>query len=280
MLESHYEKTSQMPARIVVHFGFHKTGTSTTEHTLLQHSALLSAHCLVLGNPQLGQAPEWAKRFSARRTGENLARFRSAWDDCLGRLNPAPDQAIVISCVDLIGRIPGHPRVHDYGAGSDLVRSMKDGIDACFPNQADAVFFASTRAPDAWLKSLWWQNLKVHRITEDAAEFAARFQPVSDLQAQADTLADAAFPYPLRTGSLEISARHPLGPAGPILDLIDLPQDIRAQVRPHKRLKPSLSDDAMDLLLEINRSDMDDTDLAQTKSDVLAVLKATQEENR
>ncbi|MEO0937840.1 MAG: hypothetical protein AAFY38_06775 [Pseudomonadota bacterium] len=247
-----------MSALRVIHAGFHKTGTSTIEHMLLRNAAQLKPHVAVIAGPQLTEAVRLAKRYSAQPSGGTLEAFA----DTFAAAMPAPDVPTLVSCVDLCGFMPGHPSTHGHDAFPALVRAMR----AAGP----ARFAFGTRPAADWLRSLWLQNLKVQRLTDDFATFAARFAPISDLNAEAAKLEAAAGGAVLRL-PLEAGSAHPLGPAGPLLDLFEVPHE-GLELQP--ALKVGLGDEAAALLLEMNRSGLPDDALRATKSDALALLKA------
>lgn len=247
-----------MSALRVIHAGFHKTGTSTIEHMLLRNAARLRPYVTVITGAQLTEAVHLAKRYSAQPEAVTLDAFTAAFAAAM----PAPDVPAIVSCVDLCGFMPGHPSTHGHGAFPALVRAMR---------AAGAARFAfGTRPAADWLRSLWMQNLKVQRLTEDHAGFAARFAPISDLDAEAAKLEAAAGGSVLRL-PLEDGSAHPLGPAGPLLDLFEVPH---AGLEHQPALKVGLGDEAAALLLEMNRSDLPGDALRVTKSDALALLKA------
>ncbi len=249
-----------MTALRVIHFGFHKTGTSTIEHMLLRNAKALAGHVEILGAPQLGPVVGLAKRYSGMPSALLLAQFQDAFAAAL----PPPDRPALISCVDLCGRIPGHPRVSDYSAASTLAGAM---LEVC-----PAQLALGTRDAKDWLRSLWMQNLKVHRVTEDLDSFAARFEQLSDLDAQARRI-EAVVNQPILRLPLEAGSAHPLGPAGPLLDLFDLPSDLRNVLEPQSPLKVGMSAEAAAVLLKINRAGLSDAELSRTKSDALSVLR-------
>lgn len=244
----------------VIHAGFHKTGTSTIEHFLLRNANVLRPHLEVIATPQLGEVVALAKRYSAAPKPARLSAFAAAFAQAM----PPQDRPTLVSCVDLCGGMPGDPGVQDYRAAPALVGAMR----AAGP----ARFAFGVRPGAAWLRSLWMQNLKVHRLTDDLEAFAARFAAVSDLDVQTAALEDASGGSVLRL-PLEMGATHPLGLAGPLLELFGLP-DI--SLLPQKPLKVGLRPDMAALLLKMNRSDLSDADLRRTKSDALALMKATQ----
>lgn len=248
-----------MSALCVIHPGFHKTGTSTIEHTLLRNAAMLRPYVTVLGRPQLGAAPRLAKIYSSAPDPNKLQQFRQAFAAAVPRDGP-----VLVSCVDLIGRIPGHPNVSDYSAVPALLRAMR---------QVRPVQFAmGLRPPAEWLRSLWSQNLKVHREQRSAEDFAEHMADISDLKAQIAAL-EADLDAPIISLPLRQGRRHPDGPTGPLLDLFDVPDSTRAQMTDQAALKVGLSKGANELLLEMNRSELSDEALRVTKGDALAMLK-------
>ncbi|MEM8579344.1 MAG: hypothetical protein AAGF60_15960 [Pseudomonadota bacterium] len=248
-----------MTGLCVIHAGFHKTGTSTIEHALMRNAGLLRPYMAVLGRPDLGAAPRLAKVYSDTRRGTHLARFQDAFAAAL----PA-DGPVLVSCVDLIGRIPGHPNITDYRAAPALLEAMAE--------VRPAQFAMGLRPPAEWLRSVWAQNLKVHREVRDHTDFAAAFRPIADLEAQLRgieaRLGEKILRLPLRAGG-----KHPDGPAGPLLDLFDVPDAVRKRMELQVPLKVGLPREANAALLEINRSDLSDDDLRRTKGDALAMFK-------
>ncbi len=83
-----------------------------------------------------------------------------------------------------------------------------------------------------------------------------------------DAIRDAIAPAGARlaTARLEQTCATPLGPATPLLAAIGLGDAEIAALTPHKRLKPSPAPEVRDAMLDLNRSDLADDDLADAKA--------------
>ncbi|MEJ1993529.1 MAG: hypothetical protein P8X50_18090 [Maritimibacter sp.] len=258
--------------RIIVHFGLHKTGTSTAEATLLDNRDALAPHMHIIGRKTWPDVSDAAKRLSEAPGQEREHAFRQAVDQHLAAL-PDDGRDICISNVDLSGRLPGHPDVHSYAAPPVLMGLFADALRRCFGTGAEIRFLVSTRMPDAWLRSLYWQNLKVNRITEDFDAFAARFADTARFAPMLDAVAAAIAPFPLTVTTLEDSKSTPLGPATPILSAMGVPADTISRFTPHRRLKVSPDPEWQEVLRDLNGSDLSDQELAEAKSDILALIR-------
>ncbi len=257
--------------RIVVHFGLHKTGTSTAEATLRGNSDALAPHMQIIGRKTWQEVSDAAKRQSEAPGQERENAFRQAVNQRLAAL-PDDGRDICICNVDLSGQLPGHPAVHSYAAMPGLMGVFADALRRRFGTGAEVSFLVSTRAPDAWLRSLYWQNLKVHRITEDFDTFATRFADTAHFPPMLNAVAAAIAPFGLITAPLEESQSTPLGPATPILSAMGMQADEISRLTPHRRLKASPDNEWHEVLRDLNGSELSDHELAETKTDILALL--------
>ena len=101
-----------------------------------------------------------------------------------------------------------------------------------------------------------------------AREYGQRYRASADLDAVIDAIA-AALPCPVRRAALEDSAARRLGPLEPLLDVIGLPDTVRAALAAQPRANTAPPPQVLDRLLELNRSDLDDADLRAAKRAVL-----------
>jgi len=124
----------------------------------------------------------------------------------------------------------------------------------------------TTRDAEPWLKSLYWQNLRAQRLTEDFETFRARLAPAADLGGiVAETRALLGAQAEVHGRAIEACGAPPLGPLGAALDLLDLPKDHLAPL-PRHNLQP---EDAAARLLALNRSGLPDGALQEAKRAVL-----------
>lgn len=258
--------------RVLVHFGFHKTGTSTAERTLTMNGGILSKHFDCVTRKSWPDVSLAAKKFSEDQSDKRLQTFEAALAARLRALPPDDDKSLCISNVDLAGRIPGYVGVNDYGAVPVLVGALRKCIVQHFGAEVNLGFMASQRPAADWIKSLYWQNLKVHRLRDDFATFSARFAPVADQTDILNKIRAALGPFSLSTPQLPDSIQNRLGPATPILTAMGLSKGIMAALEPAPRLKASMPQEIQQAFLEMNQSDLPDSEVATAKSDALAVL--------
>ncbi|TYB82180.1 hypothetical protein [Maritimibacter fusiformis] len=257
------------PRHVLVHFGLHKTGTSTAERTLFDNRALLAPFAEFVGRKSWPEVSEAAKRYSQTPTPGALDRLGAALAARLSDTQTSGPTLCIVN-VDLSGHIPGLGPVRDYGALPVLIGEVRRRIEARFGNP-DLRFLVSTRASRDWLASLYWQNLKVSRLDLDREVFSTRLAPVAEtgplLAAVEATLGDR----PLIRAPLEGSRDHRLGPAWPILRALDVPDDVVAAMIPHRRLKVTPDEETVAAVLELNRSALDDEECADAKAMLIAL---------
>ena len=111
--------------RIVVHAGFHKTGTSSVQAALAAHRAALGPRFLVqtaaLSRP-LAAVGRAALATSVEPSA--LPGLRNALALWLGGLRS--HQGLLISCEDLVGHMPGRLGRMDYAAAADPGAILRD----------------------------------------------------------------------------------------------------------------------------------------------------------
>ncbi|MGK7651205.1 hypothetical protein ACSQ76_01830 [Roseovarius sp. B08] len=138
------------------------------------------------------------------------------------------------------------------------------------PDASLGVLF-TTRSPRDWQRSVWWQNLRALRLTEDFETYRAHLSSAADL----DTIVDSVdkrirHRATVLDAPIEECGTDPLGPLGIALDHLDVPRDSLARLPAHN-VQP---DGAAEELLALNRSALSDTDLAEAKRAVLKRYRA------
>jgi hypothetical protein len=258
-----------MSRRVLVHFGLHKTGTSTAERTLFDNQTRLAPFAAIVGRKSWPEVSSAAKRYSQAPTPDALDIFGAALAARLAGL-PATGPALCISNVDLSGHIPGHGKVQDYGALPALIGEIRRRIVARFA-RPDLTFLVSTRDPQGWLASLYWQNLKVTRLSLERDAFVTRLAPVAETGPLLAAIEAELGGHTLIRAPLEDSRSHRLGPAWPILRALDIPEDVLAALTAHRRLKATPDDATVAAVLELNRAALDDDDCADAKAMLIAM---------
>ena len=258
-----------MPGRrVIIHAGFHKTGTTTVQSFLRANQKHLWKRCAIaLPNHIRNPAARMAARYSQFQTPALLDAFTSDLKTALSAIEVREDRKLIISEENLSGRMPGRDGVLSYAATPTLMARTEDVICDIFGVETDVVFHFTTRAPDTWLRSTYKHNLTSTRLTMGFTEYQETFGPASDLSAVVDAVSNSVTGI-VTTSDLD-TLTTPEGPAEPLLDLVGLPTHRRAAFEPVARKNISPDDDLLDALLELNRSNLPDDDLATAKKDLL-----------
>lgn len=249
---------------VIVHAGFHKTGTTTVQNTLRDNRRLLAPHLQVILRPGMVALCEAARAFSVARDPLEMALFRYELARLAEDWAPGDPRPLLLASEDLSGHMPGRRGLTGYDAAPLLMRALAETLAEAMPG-ARLQFFFSTRAAAPWLASCYRQTLRATRLTLGEAEYARRFRASAALDAAVDAVARAVAPLPVQRCALETSQDRPLGPLAPLLDLLDLPDAVRAAIVLHPAANAALPQSVNDRLLALNRSDLDDNALRAAK---------------
>lgn len=255
--------------RVILHTGFHKTGTTTLQQGLERNRQILAPHLRIVPRARLAPAGHAARAWSATGAPLELALLRYELAQVMERWRNDDPRPVVLSCEDLSGHMPGRNGVTGYAAAAPLMRAIADTLTELHP-QARPEFYLSTRAPEAWLASVHAQHLRAMRMTQSVEEFAGRHRAAADLDAIADRIADAVAPAPVHRAALEQSRDRPLGPLDPLLDLCALPDATRAALMPQPPANAAVPPDCAAGLLALNRSALNDAEVHAAKQALLA----------
>lgn len=221
-----------MAPRILIHAGFHKTGSSSVQAALRAHAPALAPHCAVLlaDQPKGRQMAEAARLLSRAPGLANRRLLRRHFDQWLRQVSLREGQALLLSCEDLAGHMPGHPGIDSYAMAPRLARVAVRAAAEMWPG-AEVWLAYGTRAPDPWLISAYWQQAQHPHLTEDFAPFAERLRPACDFTALVSQIG-AEVNAPTIAMALERHSPRRLGPVEALYDLIALPEGLRASLAP------------------------------------------------
>ncbi len=258
--------------RVIVHAGFHKTGTTSLQDFLNKNKTLLSRHLAYYGKMDFLAAGSHARLYAQRPFPHRLYRFRRSFRAFLASI---PDHhTIVLSRETFSGGMPGH-----HTALGRLMRSYQrparrlaaviiSELRRRFGQDIEITFFYTTRERENWCRSVYGHLLRSIRLTDDYETFRARFPALLGPEREAEQLA-SALPVPVRTARLEDYGNSPEGPAAAILDLLEIPQEIRAQLRPAPRSNTANSKELQTEFLAFNRTIKDKAKLKAAKEALL-----------
>jgi len=145
--------------RVIVHAGFHKTGTTSVQKFLRANGKHIYPRCaLVLPGRLRKGAALMAVRYSRFGTDALLDQYGSDLHEVLSKIE-RKNRAVLISDENIAGRMPGQDGQLTYSATSALMARTEDVICDIYGAETDVVFHFTTRAPQDWLRSTYKHNL-------------------------------------------------------------------------------------------------------------------------
>jgi len=238
-----------MTQRLIVHAGFHKTGTTSIQKALKAHRAQLRPHVRIGLRPAMVGLCEAARAYSVSRSALDLglvqyeaAELATDWVGATGTL--------LLSSEDLSGHMPGRRGLRSYDAAPKLVTAMVAAWRAVIPD-LEITFVYTTRTAAPWLASCHMQHLRATRITLAQEDYVRDFAASADLNDIVDQVRAAVPDIAVRRFALED------GPFAPLLQLAGIPDPLWPDMPHRNRGEP---DSLRAALLAINRSDLSDED--------------------
>ncbi|WP_050928706.1 sulfotransferase family protein [Aestuariivita boseongensis] len=260
-----------MPRRLVIHAGFHKTGTTTIQQTLKLNRPVLKPVLRSVMRPGMKDLVVAARGFSTDGDALSRAKFHNRFGSFLYEQPPMRRRVLCLSAEELSGHLPGRPKVPDYRAAIKLAQDMAAGAHLVFP-YAVLVFFFTTRNPDDWLQSAWSEHVKSSSMTMSLDEFATKYRAAADLEGVVSEVA-AAVSAKVVHSRLEETTGDTFGPATRLLDICEVPQDVRDQMTRPEPANRRPDQDIMAALLDANRTIRDKAALKTAKEQILAAAK-------
>jgi hypothetical protein len=254
---------------VVVHAGYHKTGTTSLQDFLRANRAALAPHLRSYGKADFMQAGAHARIYAQRPFPWRLWRFRRTLRRFLATVEPGGD--IVLSRETFSGGMPGHRRIggglmmsYDRPARA-LARVIVAELRRRFGAEVQITFFYTTRAREDWIGSVYGHLLRSIRLTDDFDTFRARFPDLKGPVEEAAGMARVLAPIPVVTAALEDYADHPEGPAAALLDLLGVPSELRAALQPARRSNAGQDATLRAEFLDLNRGSLSKSDLKAAK---------------
>ncbi len=255
--------------RVIVHAGFHKTGTSSLQDYLRDHRELLSDRVAVYLKNDFLRAGNLGRIYGLKPYPWRRRQFRDTFREFLDGITDDP--VIFLSWEGFSGVMPGHRRfltgqISNYSrAAIPLARTIGAELKRRFGPETQVEFLYTLRDPEDWLRSVYGHLVRSIRITDDFSGFRDSFDPVPDLAREAALIARALAPIPVHVVRLEDVGATPQGPATALLDLIGMPQGDRAALPLAIRANKGLSPDAEAEFLRLNREVTDSVALKRQK---------------
>ena len=245
-----------MPRRIILHPGFHKTGTSSIQATLRANRPALKPHVVLRLRWHMKDLLHATRGYSTWRDPISLLKAEHRFETMLDGLPRMPRRTLVISAEELAGHLPGRGDLDDYSAAPELLDMFCRTLKRRFP-RAEIMVYLSTRASEDWLASAYWEHVKASSMTLDLEAFTARYASAVKLDEMVAEIM-RRLPCPVHHAALEDCKDLLLGPATPLLNLCDLPPDLMAQLTLPPAANTRLPVDVLQALLDANRQHADD----------------------
>ncbi len=254
-------------APLLIHAGFHKTGTTSVQKMLEKSRRDLKPHLRVFTRARMVATCEAARTYSASRKASDLLAFATEIGTLFESLTPEDPRPAIISSEDLSGFMPGRNNQTKYDAAPLLMRTIAETAKMVWPTPPPLIFFFSTRAGEPWLRSCYAQHLRAVRVKVDFETYAKRHAESADLEAIVTGVRAAVAPHAVVSHALEDCATRGLGPLAPILDTLEFPRELRRKITKLPPANTSLPPELQAAFLQINRSSLDDQTVAQAKAE-------------
>ncbi len=258
--------------RVIVHAGFHKTGTSSLQDYLRHIRGDLPEGIAIHLKENFPDAGNLARRYGQRPYPWRLRRFSRALRRYLDGVGEA--EVHVLSWEGFSGIMPGHRRPtgpvrNIRRAAIPLARAIIRELRRRFGADVGITFLYTLREPESWIGSVHGHLLRSIRLTEDLNAFRAGFTPPIRLDAEAEAIARAIAPVPVVTSWLADTKDHHEGPAAALLDLLPIPPETRAALPRARRTNSGNSPEVRAQCLEWNRTIRDDYELKRRKDKLI-----------
>ena len=263
-----------MSVRVVVHPGFHKTGTSSLQSYLHRHRKAFAPWFDFYGKDDFLQAGSAARIYAQKPFPWRLRAFRRRLDAFLAGIPDAP--VIVLSRETFSGAMPGHRRmlgglITGYERTAPrLGRQIVAALRARFGPDVAITFVYTARAREPWIRSVYGHLVRSIHLTEDFPAFRARFPTLADPEDAARAIARRIGVSDVHVFALEDIGAAREGPASAILDLLEVPHAVRDRLPPAGRANGGQSAKIEATFLAMNRAGGRKPDLKQRKDAILA----------
>jgi len=260
--------------RVIVHAGFHKTGTSSLQTYLGQNRAALRPWLSFAGvGDRLHRSAVAARVYAKKPFSWRLRQFRRAMRADLAALEDAP--VLVLSREHYAGVMPGllawnrRPITSFVPAGTALGRVIAGELRRRYGPQCRVEFLFTTREAESWARSVHAHLLRSSRLTDEFDAFRQLFPARIDLAEDARTICAAIGPDAAHIAALEDHATARAGPAEVVLDLAGVPGPVRRALPPARRVNTAVPPELAERFLELNRTVRSARALARRKAALL-----------
>ncbi|WP_428927814.1 hypothetical protein [Marinibacterium sp. SX1] len=248
--------------RVLIHAGFHKTGTTSVQAALRRNRDALAPFLRIRLPGQTRSLRQAARAWSDGHDPVDAGLIRYEAAELAGRLDPSDPRPVLISSEDLCGHMPGRHDLADYGAAPRILSWIVGAIMAAQPEAEVGVHF-STRAAEPWLRSSHAQHLRATRITEDADSYVHRMSASADFTPIIANVSAAVAPADVSQTPIEACSANPLAP---LFDRLDLPAACLATAALPGPVNTAPPAAWVEAVLQLNRSDLPQPDWERARA--------------
>lgn len=213
------------PSHVIIHAGFHKTGTSSAQAFLRANKDVIRRHAAFFLRWRFPDVVVAARAYSNRRDDLSREKFRFRFLGLLGDITVRKDRPLLMSCEELIGHMPGHAQITDFSAAPDLCEDMADLLRHIWGEDLRITFLFTTREAEAWFASAWAHCVLTSKLKVGLDAFKDRMPQAADFAAITQAVADRVGPAQVDAVALEALVNRPLGPGAVFLPYLDLPDE-------------------------------------------------------
>jgi hypothetical protein len=258
--------------RIILHAGFHKTGTTSLQANLRGNAKLLLPQWRIQTSDDtysLRATAKAARDYSISRDPADLAMVAAQTVLWLAEMDLRPDDQLLASTEDFAGHMPGRFGVLDYSAAVDILHAVIELAGQFYKGAVTFEVIFTTRAPGAWLRSLYFQQAKHPDLTLDFDTFCATIPKAADHAGVVRKVRRKLGDVPVHLFALEDLSIRRLGPAEAVYDIAGLPDALRAKLLPTvaRNVTPDVS--LADAFVAANRLGLPRNELNKLKDDLL-----------
>jgi len=185
----------------------------------------------------------------------------------------APADQLIISEENLMGQMPGKNDVFSYAAVPPLLDCVLKTLRDHFGEQTEIDVIFSTRNTESWMSSIWKHTLTVKRLTDAEETLKDRLRPHRNLAGIVQDLQQMFPGTSLTSVALEDTQGTEFGPATPLLDWIELPEEQRREMKKTGLRNPAGQTEIYAQLLELNRSSLKMPEFRAAREPLLEELK-------
>lgn len=227
---------------LLIHLGYHKTGSSSIQKWLLDHAPVLEPHlhCYNLAdgssNPLKFAVHDWLMK------GGSAAAVAAHCQAMAAEILALPQQVVCITDESLLGMPLGfvqgdYVETGIYPRAGEVVEVLAREFAAF-----DTVFVVFERDPEAWLRSVHNQMFKQGCVTGSFEDYVARFDPVVDWPAlRAEITAGIGGNGRLEVLEFETEFDRPMVADMSFFQLLNIPAGLLDKCRPRlEQINPSV----------------------------------------